>query len=145
MSWRFQRPPNLPLPQPAEEAQPFFDALKEGRLTIQRCTACGALAHPPQALCRRCHGSDFDWLEASGKGTVHSYVVTHQAVHPAFAEHTPLATVEVELAEGVRLASNLVDVPPEDIAIGMPVTLVLEEVAEGVVLPLFRRADAPQT
>ena len=139
--WRFQRPPNLPLPQPAEEAQPFFDALKEGRLAIQRCTACGALAHPPQALCRRCQGSDFEWQQARGKGTVHSYVVTHQAVHPAFAEHTPLATVEVELAEGVRITSNLVDVPPEEIAIGMPVTLALEEAADGVVLALFRRDD----
>ena len=139
--WRFQRPPNLPLPQPAEEAQPFFDALKEGRLTIQRCTACGTLAHPPQALCRRCQSSDFEWQQASGKGTVHSYVVTHQAVHPAFAEHTPLATVEVELAEGVRITSNLVDVPPEEVAIGMPVTLALEEAADGVVLPLFRRDD----
>lgn len=139
--WRFQRPPNLPLPQPTEEAQPFFDNLKEGRLTLQHCPTCNAYSHPPQAVCWSCHGSDFQWKEASGKGHVHSYVVTHQAVHPAFAEHTPLATVEVTLAEGPRITSNLVDVPPEEIVIWMPVTLVLEEVAEGVVLPLFRRDD----
>ena len=75
-----------------------------------------------------------------GAGTVYAHVVTHQAVHPAFAGHTPLATVEVELAEGPRLYSNLVDVPPEEIVIGMAVEVVFVAVAEGVVLPLFRRA-----
>ena len=76
----------------------------------------------------------------SGRGRVYSYVVTHQAVHPAFAGHTPLATVEVALAEGPRLTSNLVDVQPEQVAIDMDVEVVFETVAEGVVLPFFRRA-----
>ena len=81
----------------------------------------------------------FDWAEMSGKGVVYSYVVTHQAVHPALVGHTPLATVEVELAEGPHVTSNLVDVPPEAVTIGTPVEVVFEEVRAGVVLPLFRR------
>lgn len=136
--WRFERPAGLPLPQPAPEAQPFFDALHEGRLVAQRCRHCDALAHPPRALCPACHRKDFDWPVLSGKGEVYSYVVTHQAIHPAFAGHTPLATVEVALAEGPRLVGNLLDVPPEEVAIGMPVVACLEQVAEGVVLPYFR-------
>ena len=66
-------------------------------------------------------------------------MITHQAVHPAFAGHTPFATVEVALAEGPRMVSNLLDVPPDEIVIGMAVEVVFETVAEGVVLPLFRR------
>lgn len=137
--WRFERPPNLPLPQPTEEAQPFFDALAEGRLVIQRCTACRTLGHPPKAMCSCCQSTTFEWQPMSGKGEVYSYVVTHQAVHPAFANHTPMATVEVQLVEGPRLTSNLIDVAPADLRIGLPVEAVFEDVGGGVVLPLFRR------
>lgn len=138
-AWRFERPPELPRPRPAEEARPFFDALAAGRFVIQRCTACGVRLHPPRAMCNACQCTDFDWQEASGRGVVYSYVVTHQAVHPALAGHTPLATVEVELDEGPHITSNLVDVPPESVEIGMDVDVVFEDIGEGVVLPLFRR------
>ena len=87
----------------------------------------------------------FHWAEMSGKGCVYSYVVTHQAVHPALAGHTPLATVEVELAEGPHITSNLVDVGPEAVTIGMAVEVVFEEVAAGVVLPLFRRSGMAES
>ncbi len=138
--WRFERPPGLPAPQPTAVAQPFFDALKEGRLAIQRCRSCGVLAHPPCALCQECHGADFDWQQVSGKGVVYSYVVTHQAVHPALVGYTPLATVEIELADGPHVISNLVDVPPAEVAIDLAVEVAFEDVGEGAVLPLFRRA-----
>ena len=139
--WRFTRPDGLPLPQPAEHAQPFFDALREHRLVVQRCAFCQKLVHPPRAMCGTCRAVRFDWVAMRGTGTVYSHVVTHQAVHPALVGHTPLATVEVELIEGPRLFSNLVDVAPEAVVIGMAVQVVFETVAEGVVLPLFRRAD----
>ena len=138
-AWRFERPPGLPIPQPTEEAEPFFEALKEGRLVIQHCLSCGALAHPPGAMCRACGGTDFDWQQVSGAGEVYSYVVTHQAVHPALQGYTPMATVEVALPEGLRLTTNLIDVPPDEVEIGLPVEVVFEDVGDGVVLPLFRR------
>ena len=141
-AWRFERPQGLPLPQPAPHAEPFFDALREGRLVVQRCVSCRALTHPPRALCAACHKTTFEWAPMSGKGVVHSYVVTHQAVHPAFRDHTPLATVEVALAEGPRMVSNLLDVPPQDVAIGLAVEVVFETVADGVVLPLFKKSPA---
>ena len=78
----------------------------------------------------------------SGKGVVYSYVVTHQAVHPALLGHTPFATVEVELAEGPHITSNLVDVPPQAVMIGMAVEVVFEEARPGVVLPFFRRSGS---
>ena len=138
-AWRFERPPDLPLPQPTEEAQPFFDALEERRLVIQCCADCGALQHPPRAMCGRCQSMALGWAEMSGKGVVYSYVVTHQAVHPALVGYTPLATVEVELAEGPHVTSNLIDIAPEAVTIGTAVEVVFEEVSADVVLPLFRR------
>lgn len=142
--WRFERPPDLPLPEPAEEAQPFFDALKERRLVVQCCADCGRLQHPPRAMCGSCRSTAFDWAEMSGKGVVYSYVVTHQAVHPALLGHTPLATVEVELAEGPHITSNLIDVPPDAVTIGMAVEVVFEEVDASVVLALFRRSGSTE-
>ena len=130
------------MPQPADEAQPFFDALGKHRLAVQRCVNCGVLQHPPRALCGSCGSTAFEWPAMSGKGVVYSYVVTHQAVHPALLGHTPFATVEVELAEGPHITSNLVDVPPQGVTIGMAVEVVFEEVRPGVVLPFFRRSGA---
>jgi len=59
-AWRFERPPELPAPLPDAEAQPFFEALKQGRLAIQRCVSCNTLAHPPRAMCHACRGADFE-------------------------------------------------------------------------------------
>ena len=136
--WAFRRPDGLPLPQPAPEAEPFFKALRHKRLVMQRCAQCLVFAHPPRALCGQCRGTSFEWCPMSGRGTVYSYVVTHQAVHPAFEGHTPFATVEVALEEGPHLISNIVDVPPEEVVIGMVVEVVFQTVSDTVVLPLFR-------
>jgi len=137
--WTFQRPERLPLPDPSEEGAPFWAALRGGELRLQRCAACGQTQHPPRAMCATCRSFEFEWAPSSGRGTVYSYVVTHQPIHPALAGHTPFATVEVELDEGPRLTSNLVDVPPDEIEIGMPVRLVLERIDDEVTMPYFRR------
>lgn len=137
--WTFERPPALPLPQPSEESTPFWEALKERRLVLQRCVACGAISHPPRAKCSKCGGMEFGWQESKGSGEVHSYVVTHQAVHPALRGYTPFATVEVALDERVRITSNLIDTPPEEVAIGQRVEVEFMDVGEGVILPMFRR------
>ena len=76
----------------------------------------------------------------SGRGTVFSYAVMHQVYHPGFAAEVPYAVVVVELAEGARLVSNLVDCPLRDVTIGMPVEVVFEEVTPEVTLPKFRPA-----
>ena len=137
--WTFERPPALPLPQPSEESAPFWEALKERRLVLQRCAACDVVTHPPRARCGKCGGMEFVWQESDGRGEVHSYVVTHQAVHPALRGYTPFATVEVALTEGVRITSNLIDTPPDQVAIGQNVQVGFMDVGESIVLPVFRR------
>ena len=130
----------LPRPAPDDDARPFWDYAHAGELRIQRCAACGTLRHPPHPMCVHCHSLDVEWAPMSGRGTVYSYVVTHQPVHPALVDRVPFATVVVELEEGPRLTSNLVDVPPAEIAIGMPVAVAFERVDDALTLPLFRRA-----
>ena len=95
------RPP-FPPPVPTEDNQPFWDALREGRLVVQECVDCAHLVHPPRPMCPECGSFEKGWREMSGRGEVYSYVVTHQAIHPSFNGHTPYATALVRLEE--RLA-----------------------------------------
>ncbi len=94
--------PRKPLQQGTALSAPFWEAAREGRLVIQRCTECGQLRHYPRLLCSRCFSDQCDWAEASGEGTVHSWTVAHHAFHPAFADELPYTLVTVDLKEGVR-------------------------------------------
>lgn len=128
-----------PLPPPTEDMRPFWEAAQRRELVVQRCGTCGGLRFPARELCSRCLSRDAEWTPVSGRGTIFSYNVMHQVYHPGFADEVPYAVVSVELEEGVRLLSNLVDCPPSEIRIGMPVEVVFEEVSPGVTLPKFRR------
>ncbi len=132
--------PNFPIPVPTEDNEPFWDALKEGRLVVQECAACASLVHPPRPMCPECASFDKTWREMTGRGEVYSYVVTHQAIHPAYNDHLPYATVLVQLEEGPVVTTNLVDVGIDEITIGMPVVVDFVAISEDVTLPLFRKA-----
>ncbi|MBM4411449.1 MAG: Zn-ribbon domain-containing OB-fold protein [Chloroflexi bacterium] len=131
--------PGFPLPVPSEDSAPFWEYLRQGELRVQRCLVCTAFAHPPRLMCPNCGSFDREWVPVSGRGTVYSYVVTRQAIHPSFEGHTPYATVVVELAEGPLLTSNLVDVPVDEVRVGLPVMVALVTAGDEVTLPLFRR------
>ena len=133
------RPP-FPPPVPTEDNQPFWDALREGRLVVQECAECAHLVHPPRPMCPECGSFEKGWREMSGRGEVYSYVVTHQAIHPSFSGNTPYATALVRLEEGPLLTTNLTDIAHDEIAIGMPVQVEFVAIADGITLPLFRRA-----
>jgi uncharacterized OB-fold protein len=90
-------------------------------------------------MCSSCGSTEYEWTAVSGRGTVFSYIVTHQAIHPALAELVPHLVVLVELEEGVRITSNVVDCPPDEVAIGMPVEVTFERMNEEITLPKFRR------
>jgi len=133
------RPP-FPAPVPSEDNQPYWDALKEGQLVLQVCAGCGRYQHPPRPMCGDCGSREHEWKPVSGKGTVYSYVVTHQAVHPSYTGHTPYVTAIVELEEGPRLTTNLTDIGPDEVAIGIPVEVVFHPLDDEITLPLFKRA-----
>jgi hypothetical protein len=130
--------PAKPLPQISPDMAPFFEAAHRHELVVQRCTGCGALRFPARPICSRCLSREAEWVPASGRGTVFSFAIMHQAMHPGFAAEVPYAVVVIELDEGVRLLSNLVDCPTSDVRIGMPVEVVFDDVTPDVTLPKFR-------
>jgi len=116
----------------------FWEGVKRQELVFQRCKDCGDWSHPPRPMCPKCRCLEKEWSPSSGKGTIHSWVTYQEAPHPGFK--VPYSVVLVELEEGVRLVSNLVDVKPEEITIGMPVEVVFDQVTDEMVLPKFRKA-----
>jgi len=114
----------------------FWEGVKAGKLLIQRCAACGRLRHPPGPMCPGCQSLEWSAREASGRGTVYSFVVAHDPPVPPF--QYPHAIALVELEEGTRLVANLVGIDPKAVRIGLPVRVEFAEVEEGLVLPQFR-------
>ncbi len=137
------RPPakeaqKAPRPRPAltQDNAFFFEGAKAGKLLIQRCAACGKLRHPPRPVCPHCRSLDWDTVEASGRGTVYSFVVNHYPQVPAFDYPLPVGLVELE--EGTRLVSDIVGIEPADIKVGMPVEVEFERFDDELTLPVFR-------
>ena len=130
--------PAKPLPQVSPEMAPFFEAARRHALVVQRCAGCGALRFPARSICSTCLSREATWVPVSGRGAVFSFAIMHQAVHPGFAAETPYAVVVIQLDEGPRLLSNLVDCPTADVRIGQPVEVVFDDVTPEVTLPKFR-------
>jgi hypothetical protein len=128
-----------PLPAITEDGAPYWEGCREGELRAQRCRACRHLRFPPSVLCPRCLGEDTEWVRLSGRGTVYSFIVVHRPQHPAFFADAPYNVAVVELEEGIRMHSNVVDCPPEALRVGLPVEVVFDKVNDEITLPRFRR------
>jgi uncharacterized OB-fold protein/acyl dehydratase len=113
----------------------WWEAVSRGELPIQQCKGCGTLHHPPRPMCHRCRGMDMGHVVASGKGTVHTFTVIR---HPQFPGYDfPIIAALVDLEEGTRIVSNVVDCEPDDVHIGMAVRCRIDEVEDGFKLPVF--------
>jgi uncharacterized OB-fold protein len=115
-----------PLPTPSPLTEPFWKATKEGRLVMQRCTQCNEYVWTPQLACRTCLTETLVWTPVSGRGTIYTFVVINRAATPAFK--APYTIVVVQLDEGPCILSDMVDVDPADVRIGMPVEASFEDV-----------------
>ncbi len=137
------RPEAVPKPRPVPTAtsQPFWDALREERIDLQRCDGCDTWVYYPRARCPHCLSDRLTWQAVDGVGTVFTYTVALQPTAPPFADEVPQLLAMVELVEGVRLSTTLVDVVPDAIAIGMPVQPVFDHGDDGITLLRFRPAD----
>lgn len=131
-----------PVPEPTPESKAYWDGLNEGRLLLQSCAACGRVRHYPRPLCDACYSFDVRWIEASGRGAIHSWTVAHHAFHPAFKAELPYTLLTVDLDEGVRLQAPLRAADPLALRIGMPVRIAFERVSEELTLPAFVLAEA---
>ena len=111
-----------------------------GELVLQRCRSCGALQHRPRALCVSCLSDAIEHFVASGRGTVHSFTVTHQNQAPGFREACPYVLAYVALEEGPRLLTNVVGCDPGQVRIGLPVQLEFAPTEGEFPVPVFRPA-----
>lgn len=134
-----QNRPPIPLPLIDTDTEEWYEGLKRHALLLQQCASCGSLQHPPQPSCAQCLSLDRNWVPASGKGTIFSFIVVRHPVHPAFAE-VPYDVILVQLEEGPRILSNMLDCPVEEIEIGMAVEVDFVDVSDDITLPKFRRS-----
>ncbi|MGI8794925.1 MAG: Zn-ribbon domain-containing OB-fold protein [Acidimicrobiales bacterium] len=134
------RPATLPVTRPTvtSETRPFWDAIADGRFVLARCRECSTVIWYPRGFCAGCASTEtIEWVPASGKGTVYSFTVIRKGRGP-WDESVPYVAAYVELAEGPRVLTNLVDVGPDAVSIGQPVEVVIEEGEDGARLYRFR-------
>jgi uncharacterized OB-fold protein len=132
--------PVPPLPIPTATSAPFWDALREERLLLQRCDTCRRWVYYPRSHCPSCLRPALTWTAVSGRGRLHTYTVARQPTAPHFAGLEPQLLGVVELEEGPRLTTTLVDVDPEDLRVGLEVVPVFDHVDDEHTLLRYRPA-----
>jgi uncharacterized OB-fold protein len=127
-----------PLPTPDAETAPFWRGTKEHQLLIQKCGDCGAYRFYPRLYCPKCASEAVQWSRVSGRATVYSYTVIHRAPSPGFKPDLPYVLAIVDLDEGVRMMTNIVGCKPEEVRIGLNVSVVFNDVTSEITLPKFQ-------
>ena len=147
----------LIVPENDGEFLGYFEATRQHKLVLKKCTACGLMRYPPGAGCPWCQSLEWAWQEVSGKGTIYSYEIIVHSIQPGFRDITPYPVVVVELddqrgvptpQEGIRLIANLVDAQfnPEaeaNVAIGKRVQVIFHDLSEDFSLPQFTLSNEP--
>ena len=131
-----------PLPHFMVGAEDYWDACSRHELSLQRCRDCNTFRFYPGPMCHApdCISLEYDWVNVSGRGEVYTYTTVHRPVSEAWVEDTPYVIAMIKLAEGPVMMSNVIDCPPGDVQIGLPVEVVFKDIAEDVTLPYFRPA-----
>lgn len=132
-----------PLPSPiTPEAQPYWDGLKENKLMLPKCDDCGKPFFYPRVLCPNCHSRNISWMQASGRGKLYSFQIAHRSLNRAFKVELPCVLAIIELEEGPRMMSNLINIEPDPnvVKCDMPVEVVFEKQNDDITLALFQPA-----
>lgn len=127
-----------PLPRPNAMSEPFWAAARRHELRLQRCMECREIRYYPRPRCPNCQSGEYEWEKLSGQGSVYTYTVVHRPVARWFMDRVPLVCAIVELKEGVRVLSDLEEIEPERVDIGMAVEAFFEDVNEEISLLKFR-------
>lgn len=128
-----------PLPTPTPVSQPFWDAAKQHRLSMQRCHDCEQMVFTPRELCPGCMSSDLDWVDLSGRGRVYTYTLIQQAAHPYFQDKVPYLYGVVLLDEGPRMFTNFL-MDHDAIEIGQRVQAVFTDISDEYAIVQFEPA-----
>ena len=127
-----------PLPKVNADTKPFWDGCRNHELRFQKCTECGHVRWPPSIICPLCYSNKTEWIRASGKGEIFSFVVYHKAFHPAFEADLPYVVAIVELEEGLHFLTNIVGCDPGAMSCEMTVEVSWEDITEEFSLPKFK-------
>lgn len=130
------------LPTIEVESRPYWDAARSGRLLIRRCRACAAAHHYPRPFCPACWSEDVSWEDANGRGTLYTWSTVFLNDLPPFNDRLPYVAAAVDLDEGPRLMTNLVDCAPDDLVVGMAVEVTFRPLTDEITVPVFRPAGA---
>lgn len=127
------------LPRPTPETQHYWEGARNGQLLLQQCAACEHIYFPPRPFCPECASREVEVIKACGKAVLYSYVINHRL--PKWIDE-PYAIAVVELEEGPRMMTNLVEVAqtPEALVLDMPLEVVFDAVSDDITLPKFRPA-----
>lgn len=120
----------------------YWDGLRQGKLMLQTCRSCGKISHPPSPVCTHCLSTDIDHRPASGRAKVYAFTISHRPLHAEFQPDLPYVVALVDLEEGVRIMTWLVDCPHDQLKIGMDVEACYEKITDEVTLHRFRPAGA---
>jgi uncharacterized OB-fold protein len=126
-----------PLPIPDGDSHVFWQGCKENKLLIQKCKDCSKHIFYPRILCPHCFSEQVEWVESTGKGKIYSYTIARRGGGPAFKDDAPYAVALIELDEGVRMFSNIINIDVEKVKCDLPVEVVFEE-QEDFTLPKFQ-------
>ena len=131
-------PDGMPPPLADPTTLPWWEAAADHRLVVQRCADCQATRLPPAPVCAACRSDEFDWTEVPGAGSVYTFTIVHRPI--AADQQLPfvIAVVALEDSGGLRMISNLVEVDPDDVEVGMALEVVWEDMSEDLAIPRFR-------
>ncbi|MEZ5343488.1 MAG: OB-fold domain-containing protein [Acidimicrobiales bacterium] len=131
-----------PLPTPTPETAHFWAGARDGKLLLQRCDDCSGAYFPPRPFCPSCGSRSVAVFAASGKASLYSYVINQR---PPSGFDGPVAVAVVELAEGPRMMTNIIDCPQteEALVLDMALEVAFEKQTDEITLPLFRPAGSP--
>lgn len=136
--------PLRPVPEADPDSAPFWEGVNQGKLLVQQCSSCTHHRFPPGEICPHCLSREADWAEVSGRGRVYSWIVVrHPIPSEIFADETPYIVALIDLEEGVRIASNLVEIRPEAVRDGMAVEVIFRRSGNNRQLHAFRPAVEP--
>jgi len=127
-----------PLPTITDENREFWDGCKNGKLRMQKCDDCGHIRYPISGVCPKCLSYNFQWSDLSGRGEVFSYVVFHQLYNKAFEKDIPYNVAMVQLEEGPRMFSNVVDVANDAVKVGAKLEVTFDPVTPEITIPKFK-------
>lgn len=127
-----------PLPILDSDTRKFWEGCQRHELLIQRCEQCLGYRYPPRPICPHCFSMNTKWEEVSGKGEVYTFSVARMPLSPEWEPDIPYTIGVIQLDEGVRMVSNIIDCAPEDIEIGMKVEVAYDDITDKITLPKFK-------